>query len=359
MAGLRDDDVVIVQAGLVTPIGLSVPEAAASARARVARLREIAWHDHRLEPRIAGTVPDDGLPPLAPDLAQAPLSAREVRWLRLAHAALDESRDLPGLGGDEPAPPLLLGLSEYRTTRALDPSRFLALLARQCPQGFDLARSVAAPRGRAAGLMALREAASRLTRREVPTVLVGGVDSLLDLNVLATLDHARRLRNEVHSDGFTPSEGAAFLHLCLAATARARAWTPWAVVRGTGLGHEAGHLGSDEPYRGDGLAAAVSGLLDESPPSRPIASVHCSFNGERYWAREFGVARLRRHADFEVDHQMEHPAECFGDLGAAFGPALAVLAAHGLRHGYRRAPGLVIASSDLGQRAAVLLDRAD
>ena len=79
-------------------------------------------------------------------------------------------------------------------------------------------------------------------------------------------------------------------------------------------------------------------------------------NGERYWAKEFGVAMLRNHDRFDPDHQMEHPSECFGDLGAAHGAALLGMAGLGLADGYRRAPTLVYSSSDYGRRCVALLD---
>jgi hypothetical protein len=71
--------IAIVAAGCITPIGLSLAETAAAARARVARLQEIEWRDRRFEPFIVGVVPDDGLPELAPELAEAPLQYREAR----------------------------------------------------------------------------------------------------------------------------------------------------------------------------------------------------------------------------------------------------------------------------------------
>lgn len=350
-----DTDTVIASAGLVTPIGLSLAETAASARARVARIREIAWRDRRFEPFIVGTVPDEGLPPLADDLAALPLQYREARMLRLAHAAIEEA--LAPLQGQAAPVPVLLGLPDQHTTLPLQPKAFLAHLGMQMPGRLDIERSVAAPRGRASALMALREAATRLARDDTPFVLVGGVDSLVDLYVLGTLDLQARIRNEVNSDGCSPSEGAAFLLLARAATARAHHVEPLAQVLGSAHAIEAGHLYSDEPYLGEGLAAAFAKLLTETPPPQPIGSVYASFNGERYWAREYGVARLRQSHAFAPDHQMEHPAECFGDLGSAHGPALAALAAHGVRHGYRRSPCLVYASSDYGDRAASLLGR--
>ena len=347
--------IVIASAGIVSPIGLSLPETAAAARARIARLREVSWHDRRFEPFIVGSVPDDGLPELAASLAALPLQAREARMLRLAHVALEETL-APVLGKAGPVP-LLLGLPEQHTTLPIKPEAFLQRLDLQVPGVLDVERSVAAPRGRAAGLMALREAAARLTRGDSPYVLVGGVDSLVDLYVLGTLDLQGRIRNDVNSDGFSPSEGAAFLLLSLASTAQAAGLKPWAHLLGSAQGQEPGHLYSDEAYLGEGLAATFASLLTESPPPQPIACVYCSFNGERYWAREFGVARLRQSHAFVADHPIEHPAECLGDMGSAQGPALAALAAHGMQQGYRASPCLVYASSDYGDRAATLLGR--
>ena len=102
--------------------------------------------------------------------------------------------------------------------------------------------------------------------------------------------------------------------------------------------------------------AARPAVSAEAPPAAPIACTYASFNGERYWAREFGVARVRNSGHFADAMQMEHPAECCGDLGAAHGPLLACLAVHALAGGYRPGPCLVYASSDGGDRAAALLD---
>jgi 3-oxoacyl-[acyl-carrier-protein] synthase I len=348
-------DVVIASAGVVTPIGLSLAETAASARARVARIREIEWRDRRFEPFIVGTVPDDGLPDLAAELADMPLQYREARMLRLAHVALEEA--LAPLQGKAAPMPLLLGLPEQHTTLPLRPKQFLARLAMQAPGVLDVERSVAVPRGRAGGLMALREAAARLASGDTPFVLVGGVDCLVDLYLLGTLDLQGRIRNEVNSDGFSPSEGAAFLLLSLASTAEAHGLKPLASVLGCAHGHEPGHLYSEEKYLGEGLASAFASLLADTPPAQPIGCVYSSFNGERYWAREYGVARLRHSDAFTPEHPIEHPAECFGDMGSAHGPALAALAAHGVQQGYRQGPCLVFASSDYGDRAASLLGR--
>ena len=350
---MADQDIVIASGGLISPIGLSLPEAAASARARVARIRESELSDSRHEAYLVGRVPDDALPPLVPALADLPLQARESRMLRMAHAALEEA--LSPLAGHATPIPLLLGLPEHHTTLPIDPAAFLGRLAQQVPGVLDIRHSLAVPRGRAAGLMALCEAASRLRRGNEPFILVGGVDCLVDPFILGTFDFERRIRNDINSDGFSPSEGAAFLLLSTAAVARAQGVEPLAQVVGSAHGFEAGHLYSDDKYLGEGLCAAFASIFEETPPPSPIGSVYCSFNGERYWAREFGVARLRHNDAFVPEPRMEHPAECFGDMGSAVGVALAALAAHGVHKGYREAPCLVYASSDRGERAVSLL----
>ncbi len=350
---MAKSEIVVVSAGAVSPIGLSLSETAASARARLARLREIEWRDRRFQPFIVGTVPEDGLPELDTELSTLHLQYREARMLRLAQVALDGA--LEPLAGYETPIPLLLAMPEHHTTKPIDPKTFLSRLVKQTKATLDLPRSIAAPKGRAAGLMAFRRATALLEANEAEFVLVGGVDSLIDLYVLGNLDMEGRIRNEVNSDGFTPGEGAAFLLLTLASTAAKKGLQPLAQVLGSAMGQESGHIYAQEPYLGEGLAATFAGLFAEAPPPAPIGCVYASFNGERYWGKEFGVARLRNSAAFVPDHQMEHPAECFGDLGAAHGIMLAALAVHGVYKQYRQSPCLVYASSDYGGRAVLLL----
>ena len=254
--------VVIAAAGLVCPAGLGLAESAAGARARLSVLREIDWCDRRQEPFIVGVVPDQGLPALAPAAAAAPLQAREGRMLRLAHAALADL--YAGLPADLPAPPLFLGLPEHHTTRPIDPDRFLKALASQAGACFDPSLSIAAPRGRASGLMALSQAAARIAAGEAGLILVGGLDSFVDMHVLATLDEAGRVRGETVSDGFSPAEGAAFLLVASESVTRSYGLPVLARIAATGSGFEPGHLYADEPYLGEGLAGVVSAFIQHN-----------------------------------------------------------------------------------------------
>jgi len=91
-------------------------------------------------------------------------------------------------------------------------------------------------------------------------------------------------------------------------------------------------------------------------PAGAIDVVYSSMNGESHWAREFGVARLRNCRHFRESAVVEHPADCYGDLGAATGPVLMGLAALDLMKRARPARHLVCCSSDHTPRAAVIME---
>ena len=68
-----------------------------------------------------------------------------------------------------------------------------------------------------------------------------------------------------------------------------------------------------------------------------------------------GVAASRNHADLDGNLRFEHPADCFGDTGAAVGPILMGLAASGMMAGALPSPALIWCSSEGRQRAATTI----
>ncbi len=343
----------ILGIGMVTPVGLTARTAAAAMRAGITRIKLTCLLNSRFEPVRAGFLEDEHLPPLADAVARraSRISGRFRRCLQLATRAFQEV-----LAGSTKPLPMFLALPEPQQNQA-EPlgSVFLELLMSQAGVSLETRRSQVLFQGRAGGLIALEQALRLLSTGQVPGALVGGVDTYMDVRLLTTLDAEQRLHSGGLSDGFIPGEGAAFLWLGPPGEGRRQGQTPLACITSVGLGHEEGHCYSDKSYRGDGLAQAFRELFQRWPGHK-IRSVYAGFNGENFWSKEWGVAYLRHAHSFTESFRMEHPVEYTGDPGTALGPMMVTLAAVGLQRGYREGPCLVWCSSDLEQRAAVIVE---
>jgi 3-oxoacyl-[acyl-carrier-protein] synthase-1 len=109
--------------------------------------------------------------------------------------------------------------------------------------------------------------------------------------------------------------------------------------------------------RGDGLAAAFGALFKRtgSAVSGDIACVYAGLNGESFWAKEWGVAQIRCAGQLREKLRIQHPADCFGDAGAALGLIMVGLGALDLSRGRIDGNCLVWSGADRGERGAALL----
>jgi 3-oxoacyl-[acyl-carrier-protein] synthase-1 len=345
---------VIAGVGMMTAVGLTAGETASSVRCAAMRFSESPLRDRRFAPYTLAEVPEGGLPPLSKGVESASgLTGRDRRMLRLAAGALRGM--LESCPSALPAPALVLALPETETGLPLHGRRFLEHLGMQTQGAFDLARSDASDRGRAGGLAAIGQAIRLIAEGKAKSVVAGGVDSYRDGYVLATLDLEARVRSALNLDAFVPGEAAGFVLLADRRAADAAGARCMAQVSMAATGFEAGHLYSPEPYRGEGLAMAVSKLVQSGAVPAPFEEVYSSMNGESHWAKEWGVAAIRNKSFLAQGYRMHHPADCYGDVGAASGVLMVGLAAMGVRDGYRRSPCLIYGSSDRGPRAAVAL----
>ncbi|WP_437972933.1 beta-ketoacyl synthase N-terminal-like domain-containing protein [Sorangium sp. So ce295] len=345
----------ILGIGMTTAVGLTAPTTAAAVRAGVSLSRETSVLDRRFKPIVMTTVPEADLPGLSPALhATLGLTARQMRMLRLGGPALRES--VAGVDRVDRIPVLLAVPEPYPGRPAVVGPGFLQQLAVQAEVPFHLERSRIFPQGRAAGFAALHEAIERLASGSDVYVIVGGIDSHLDLHLLAALDLEGRLRAERVFDGFIPGEGAAFLLLSSAGKAEHLGRSPSARIDGAASAEEPGHRYSEEFYRGDGLDLAFRRLFASTAGA--VQTVYAGLNGESFNAKEWGVAYIRHRERFAEGATIEHPVDCLGDTGAALGPMLVGLAAVGINRGYRRAPCLVWCSSDCGGRGAAMVSGA-
>jgi 3-oxoacyl-[acyl-carrier-protein] synthase-1 len=346
--------VVVIGVGMTTPVGVSSAETAASVRAGTMRFSASDLLDKQLEPFTLAEVPEDALAGLAPTLEAAPgLTARERRMLRLGGIPLREC--LATVAGAEIRPVLCLALPEVETTLPIDRGAFTERLSTQTERAFDASRSEATYTGRAGGLAAIGRGVLTIQSGIADFVIAGGIDSFRDLYVLGTMDMEQRVKSSANLDGFIPGEGAGFVLLASERAAATRGFRPLASLSPAASGFEGGHLYSQQPYTGDGLAATVAQLSRLGAVAEPISEVFSSMNGESHWAKEWGIGYLRNRSFFSPAPRMNHPADCFGDTGAASGPLMVGLAALGISGGYCRGPALVCGSSDRGARAALVV----
>ena len=348
----------ILALGMATPVGLCTAQTAASVRTGIGRLVESHMPDVHGQMLVMGLADREQLPPMVEQLEDEELSPRHRRMAWLGGPALAEAlADWP-----MPSLPLLLGVAEpIEKAKYRAGPEMLRILSLQAGREIDAARSRVCPQGRAAGLLALADAVAMIGRREVEAVLVGGVDSYLDYTLLSALDNEGRLKSGEISDGFVPGEGAAFALVAATGTARRQGRKPLAVVKGVGRGSEPGHRYSRAPHRGEGLAAAFRALFASvamTDPSERIGCVYAGLNGESFWSKEWGVASIRFADHLGDPLRIEHPADCMGDPGAAYGAIMLALAAHDIARGRCPTPCLVWAASDGEERAVALLSSA-
>ncbi len=337
--------------GAITPLGLDARQTAASVRAGLSRRMESIIYSKHHEPLVLSLVPDEAFPePAKADEAKTGFTSKQRRLLRLAGPAMTQA--LVAIKEAGPIP-LLLGCAEPLPGKppVLD-NAFLPVLAQQTGLSLDLSNSEIIPLGRASGLVALEKAISSIDKG-TPYVLVGGVDTCLDLCLLGLLDSQDRILGERVMDGFTPGEGAGFV---LIGRTPLDGNSPMHILAAA-QGFEEGHLYSEEPYRGDGLSNALLALFKIIPDCPKIKTVFAGLNGENFGAKEWGVASIRIADRFETELQVEHPVDCIGDPGAALGPLLMILAAVGLQKAHLNGPCLAWCSSDYGTRAAAVIDK--
>lgn len=342
--------------GMVTAVGLNAQQTAASVRAGLDRFFESSILGKSFRPLIMSVLPDAVLSPLHPDVGKVGgLTSRQSRMLRLAAPALQEAvKRCPEVS----AIPLFLGTPEQWPNRPEPVGEgFLQQLAVQSGVDFAVSASRVFAEGRAAGLVALNAALDFISSGQGECAIVGGVDSYLDLYLLGTLDMQDRVNAPGVMDGFIPGEGAAFIVVTAANSSEPTSFPPRAAIKGAVVGHEEGHLYSDIPYLGEGLASAFTSFFFGKGNVGQVRELYSAVNGENHWAKELGVALTRNSGFFASDCRTHHPADCYGDLGAASGIAQIILACEGIGRGYRGSPILVSCSSDYGCRAVAGVSR--
>lgn len=325
--------------GAVCSVGDGALECSTSVRARIQRVTETSFRSRGGAACRMGMVPEETLGELWME-ALGPRTTAYRRALRLARCAITEAGDACGGGA---LPVSLVTRGDEQGSALLDDLSLLLgpRIERAASRQFAI--------GSAGVFVALLDAAHRVADGEA-AVMVVAADSPYDPGRLDALQRSRRLLTDDVTDGFIPGEGAAALVVTAA--------TPGslAVIARVGVEHDGFHPDGDAALTGDGLTAAVHAAMDGS--AAPARGVWASLNGESWTAKEWGLAARRAHRAIDADARVEHPAECFGDTGAALGAMLLVLATVAMHRRQNDGPLLVWSASEEGFRGAARVERA-
>lgn len=326
--------------GLVTSVGLNAAASCAAFRAKIANPSEtrfidgggqwIMAHQVELQQPWRGLAKLSRMAAMAVEeaLAQVP----RARWSQL---------------------PLVLCVAEPGRPGRLDglDSQLMPMLQQQLGVTFHKQHSALVAHGRVGVAVALHGARRLLFEQGAPQVLVVATDSLLTWPTLAPYEREGRLLTERNSNGFMPGEAAGAL---LIGPAKGGGELS---ITGLGFAREAAHVASDEPLRGDGLAAALRGALEEAGLAMHEMDFRITdVSGEHYYFKEAALALSRTMRQRKEDFDLWHPAECTGEIGAASGVSVVALAQAACAKGYTLGPRILAHwSADNGHRAAAVL----
>lgn len=349
----------IAAIGMLTPLGYNSAMTSAAVRAGISAYKLSGYRSKSGRAIRTSPVPEE-IFALDVDVEKnATYRPQYDRVIRMAALALQDIEAEYSKSITQ-AIPLILALPEsIPNVDQTPPDLLLHNILKLSDMPIDESKIQVVATGRAAGVQALELAQHCLFEQGEDFVLLGGSDSYVNLSLLNHLEEQDRLSYEGQSNGFVVGEAASFLLLTRHAQHAMQKDKHIIALNPVGIADEPGHLSSDEPYRGEGLDQAFKQALADYSGHK-IDAIYSSMNGEPFWSKEQGVAQTRNQQFFTDKLAVEHPADCFGDLGAGTGSTLIGLSALVLLNNsrYKRHNAhLVYSSSDGAKRAAVVVEK--
>jgi 3-oxoacyl-[acyl-carrier-protein] synthase I len=340
----------IAAMGARTPVGLRADTSAAAVRAGISRIRE---HPSLLD--LSGA-------PIrcAMDGRLDPEQLGWTRYLALVESALLEVCATLGASGvlRTATVDLYLCLPEPRPGWTVaDAQRVGEHLRGWRAPSVGALRIVPCQPGHAGALAAMGDAVRRISARQLDLCIVGGVDGYLELVTLDWLYEHRQLACENVRGGFFPGEAAGFVALASTGALRELRLAPLCTIAGAHAAMETKLIRTDAINLASALTEAVAGATAHLQlPHEAVDAIYCDINGERYRSEEWGFVALKLPHVCRDSTVYEAPSASWGDVGAATGALLTILAVQAWQRRYARGPSALLwAGSEAGLRAAVLL----
>lgn len=201
--------------------------------------------------------------------------------------------------------------------------------------------------------LAIDKAVEWLRAGSVDSVIIGGVDSLVDGPVLSILHELGLLKKPDAAEGIIPGEGAAFVRLELRQPAEARGAAILGTVGNTAYGRETGDRFGDTAPQGRALADVIR---DSLQGVRDCRTAYCCVNGDTPRFTEWGLALVSLRGQEMALPELVVPAESFGETGAAYGFFGVCMALRSFARGYNASDSVAIwSAADSGERASFAL----
>lgn len=339
--------------GMITPLGPNVAATVAAVNAGISAYQQSRYSTAKGDGITMAEVPSALFDKVDAEIDEGDSYNEQYdHMIKMAIVALEEACSNQSI--EDPVP-LVLAMPELEISPAIKHVLLTRNLVKNCTPYVNSSLTRVCHSGRAAGIEAI-EFAFKYLYSSYDRVLVGGSDSHSDYGRLTLLDEMGRLLSIGSSDSFAPGEGACFLLLTRHPELAQVRNGYMIALHPPGITEEQGHLFSNAAYRGDGLDQAFKKVLSHQP-EQSIHSIYSSMNGENHWAKEYGVAYLRNKKAFVDPVRFEHPADCYGDLGAATATTLIAIAAEHLHKNKNIHKHLVYSSSDTAKRGAIVVEK--
>jgi 3-oxoacyl-[acyl-carrier-protein] synthase I len=212
-----------------------------------------------------------------------------------------------------------------------------------------------------AGLFtSLGHANALLASNRIDRCIVGGIDSFLEKPSLKALDICGVLKTSRQAQGLFPGEAAAFL-LVEPETSLKEPYTriPWAYLDGINTAREKTSECDREKPDACALAGSILATVRDCEHSGSFGRIIGNLNGTGKIAYEWGTALIRLPAACRNLPEW-HPAEFFGETGAASGFLSICLACRAYARGYAETDNILIwQSSPGGLRGSLMVRRGE
>jgi len=333
----------VLASGMVTALGFNRNATCAAVRAGVKGIRRLSLWDSGNGDYLSGTKVD--LPHWWQGVGKLAELVAPAIWECLEAARPENPNSIPVLLGVSPRerPHRNSGIDE----EILDEIEWRLNLVHH-------PRSSVVPMGNVSGVHALSRAGEILEQGLAQFCIVAGVDSFVQQDIVEAYMAQSRIVTKSNSNGFFPGEaGCAVLVAASGLNHRGQLQ-----VLGVGFGTEPATVASSEPLRGKGLIEACRGALAQAGLAmHEIAYRHTDLSGEHYKFKEAMLTQGRLLHQRVEKQDIWHPAECLGEIGAAFVPCILGLTHYAGQKEFspgRRA--LCHFSGDGPERAACVVD---